>query len=278
MQRNINCLIRACENLGIDYKFVDKEKNLVCITSNEHTVYFKISITPFNLQIHAEICEDKMHTYSLLNSLVNMPKTIQFLDYNTDEKYQKYLKYKSEDAIIDKIEETFDYPLIIKQNRGSLGINVYLCPNQKESRNALQNIFNKASKDYDYVAIAQEFISTKEEYRLVCAYGEYGLAYVRGNADGFNQQYWERGELATLITKQDLIDELYQFVKPIFPVFDIPWVGFDIIRAQDNSLYLIEMNSKPRFEHIMESNGEALIIKMYEQTLKRFFAKKSIII
>lgn len=276
MQRNIKCLIQACQNLHILYQFIDKEENFVQLNFNNHTAYFRISVTPFNSDIHSEICKDKMHSYTLLNSLVRMPKTIQFLDYNTEEKYKKYLEYPSEDAILNAIDQNFNYPLVIKKNKGSLGIHVHLCSNQKETRNALQRIFNQASKSYDYVALAQEFIPTQEEYRLLCVYGKPALAYFRGNASDFNQQYWEKGEVATLITEQSLITKLYQLVQPVFSVFDIPWVGFDIIKGKDQQLYLIELNSTPRFEHIMESSGEELIIQIYEIALREFCAKNKI--
>lgn len=276
MQKNIKCLIQASKQLGINYQFIDEEQNFVALNISGHLIYFKISVTPFNPDIFSEICKDKMHSYELLHSVVHMPKTLQFLDYNTDEKYKKYLKYSSENAIIRKIEETFAYPLIIKRNKGSLGINVYLCQNMTDTREALQNIFEQKSKHYDYVALAQEFVPTQKEYRLVCVYGKPMLAYFRGNATDFNQQYWEKGEVATLITNQDLIEQLYQFVKPIFSVLDIPWVGFDIIKGKDNQFHLIELNSTPKFEHIIESSGEEAVIQMYAKALQIFSQRNNL--
>lgn len=277
MINNIKCLTKACDNLGITYHFIDKEKNLVGVELAGQTLYFQLNHTPFNQDAVTNICLDKMHTYELLSSVVKMPQTISFLSWDVQEEYKKYLTYQSGEEAVTHIEEVFDYPVVIKKNRGSLGIHVYLCSDKATALSSLESIFNPASKDYDYVALAQQFVPTQEEYRLVCAYSEPVLAYRRGNAASeFNHQYWEQGEEAVLIKDITLIDELYQFVKPVFSKFNIEFVGFDIIRATNGQLYLLELNSVPQFNHIIENHGIDCIVEVYEKTLQLHCAKHGI--
>ena len=280
MQNNIKCLISACNNLTIKYEPIDKENNLIRLYISGKFEYFQLNKTPFNSEVVYSICRDKMHTYELIKSHVCMPKTLSFLDWKVNEQYKKYIKRNSESTIINSIESEFDYPIVLKKNQGALGDNVFLCKNRNHCITALNTIFNKQSNSYDYVALAQQYIPTHEEYRLVCAFGKPVLSYQRGNACEFNKEYWLNGENARLIENQEIIDELYQFIKPIYTLIDIGFVGFDIIRGKDNELYLIELNSSPRFDHIIDGSGDKCVINMYEKSLtllcENNIAKKNI--
>lgn len=185
MEKNIKCLVEACNNLGIKYEWVDKESNFLRIMLCGVWEYFRINKTPFNSEVVYSICKDKMHTFHLLSNTVRMPDTISFLDWKIDEKYRKYLKHPTEESVIREIKNKFTFPLIVKQNSGALGQNVFLCRDREETVNAINEIFNSGSKYYDYIALAQQFIDTKEEYRLICAFGKPVMTYKRGNASGF---------------------------------------------------------------------------------------------
>jgi len=273
MEKHIKCLIKACDNLNITFAPIDKESNFLRIDVSGKYEYFQVNRTPFNSEVVYCICKDKMHSYELVYDKINMPKTLSFLDCQVDEKYRKYIKHDSELAVIAAIESELEYPVVIKKNQGALGENVYLCRNRDDATTAIQTIFNKQSNTYDYIALAQQYIPTQEEYRLVCAFGKPVLTYQRGNASEFNKEYWLHGEDALLIEDLKLIDELYQFVKPIYSIIDIGFVGFDIIRGKDDKLYLIELNSSPRFDHIIDASGEKCVIEMYEKSLSLFSEK-----
>ena len=234
--------------------------------------YFQISRTPFNSEVISGVCRDKAHTYDLLAPVIRMPETTSFLDWNTDSEYKKYLNHHSETEIIADIENRFTYPLVIKPNRGALGQNVCLCNRRDQLAQALNEIFNKRSKNYDYIALAQQYISAEKEYRLVCAFGEPVLTYQRGDSSGFNNRYWEHRGKAMLIKDPEKVNALHEFIRPIFDVIRVGWVGFDIIKGEDGNSYLIELNSAPKFNHVIEENGQSCVIDMYEKTLSLFCA------
>ncbi|MEM9220084.1 MAG: hypothetical protein AAGD25_37875 [Cyanobacteria bacterium P01_F01_bin.150] len=274
MEKQIFCLIKACEQLDIKYDFIDKENNVVRVHLPSGLNYFESNKTPFNTEVMFGLFKDKMHSYELLNSCVRMPKTISFLDFNVSEKYKKYLKNYSILSIIDEAFTSFDLPFIIKSNKGSFGINVYLCETNENVYTALTKIFDKNSKDYDYIALVQEFIATKEEYRLVCAFGEPLLVYRRGNAKRFNARYWENNEKAQMIDDRKIVDELFDFVRPVFDKIKIGFVGFDIIRREDDELFLIELNS-PRFDNLLNNNGHESVVNLYVRALELFMKKQA---
>ena len=275
LEQNIICLTAACTELGIPFEFIDEEHNFLRVGSNGQSHYFQLNRTPFNSESTAGICKDKYHTYCLLKESVQFPKTLSFMSYNVDQRYKGYLKYQSSQEILTVIESELSYPFIIKSNSGSFGSNVFLCHSRNEAQDSIQRIFNKNSHLYDYILLAQEFIRTKEEYRLVCYKETPVLAYKRSsNPNEFNARYWENGaSQAVLATQEETIQELQEFVRPVYEKLNIGFVGFDIIRSFDNALYVLELNSGPRFDHFIESNGPEQVISMYKKILSQWISE-----
>lgn len=275
LEQNVVCLTAACSELGIEFEFIDAEQNFLKVFCNGQAHYFQLNRTPFNSESIAGVCKDKYHTYCLLKESVRFPKTLSFMSYNVDHRYKDYLKYQSPGEMVTAIESKLSYPFIIKRNSGSFGSNVFLCHSCNEAQDSIQQIFNKNSHLYDYVLLAQEFIRTKEEYRLVCFKEKPVLTYKRSsNQNEFNARYWENGaSRALFVTHEETIQELHKFVRPIYGQLDIGFVGFDIIRSFDDSLYLLELNSGPRFDHFIGSNGPEQIITMYKRVLSTWISE-----
>ncbi len=275
MENQISCLTQACDKLALSYCFVDTEKNLLQVNFPWGKEYFQINKTPFNREVIMGLFRDKMHSYELLHNCVNMPTTVSFLDFNVPPEYQHYCRYHSIPDMVNIVRQTFDFPLVVKCNSGALGIGVHLCQDEQQATDAFGSIFNHNSKNYDYLALAQSYIPTKTEYRLVCAFGEPLLAYQRGNATGFNARYWDRNEIATHVTDPLLIEQLHAFIKPVFEQVTIGFVGFDIILGKDDNFYLIELNSSPKFNHFIKNNDDKHVVEMYIKVLQLFIERRN---
>ncbi len=269
MEVNIKCLISACDKLSIKHEPIDQHGNLVKVLHKSGDLYFQISTPPFNTAVMANICADKEHSYNLLKNKIRIPRTKGFLDFNTDEKYQTYIEFDSLKSIALEIQKSFSYPVVVKKNKGALGVNVFLCKELVHIENALIIIFNRNSAEYDYIAIAQEYIAYASEYRLVCFRGKAMIAYERVSGDEeFNALYWDKEKgCAKKVTDSALIDELTSFVSPSFTIPGLEYVGFDIIRDKENNLHLIEINASPKFDHYIEHHGTEDIEEVYIKIL-----------
>lgn len=270
MEKQISILRMACEQLGLESHFIDQNNNVLQVQFPWGIEYFRINRTPFNSEVAAALCRDKMHTFELLSQHVNLPYTRLYLDPHTEEKYQQYLACHSIEAIVTEVEQHFSFPVVVKMNSGSLGAGVFLCQTRKEAQQAFDTIFNHQSFQYDYAALAQQYIPNKIEYRLVCAFEEPVLLYQRGQTTGFNARYWENKEVAINVTDPEIIDRLMAFVSPIYQQLDLGFAGFDIIQDEQDELHLIEINSAPQFNHFLENNEPDWVLNMYCETLTLF--------
>ncbi|MEH1786483.1 YheC/YheD family protein [Nostoc sp.] len=271
MLDNVLLLLKACENLNISYEIIHPAENLVKIKLNNQHHYFCNYSTPIINQAVAQIIKDKEYTYHILNKKVKLPRTVGFLSPFCDLQYKIYLKFPSFQDIILEIKENFETPVIVKRNSGSSGHNVFLCQNTDEVETALQEIFNINDKKYDYVAIAQEFINIKSEYRAVFLNKELVLLYEKDITDAkfignLSPLHWD-GAKAKYINDQQILSEIADFARPIFEELDIDYGGLDIVLDRDNQYWLIEINSHPNYTIFTRDNGEEPVLRIFEKML-----------
>ncbi|MBD0388514.1 MAG: ATP-grasp domain-containing protein [Nostoc sp. C3-bin3] len=271
MLDNVLLLLKACENLNINYEIIHPAENLVKIKLNNKQHYFCNYSTPLINQAVAQIIKDKEYTYHILKQKVKLPKTVGFLSPFCDLKYKIYLKFPSFQDIILEIKDKFEIPVIIKRNSGSGGCNVFLCHNIDEIETALKEIFNINNKKYDYVAIAQEYIHIKSEYRAVFLNKQLVLLYEKDITDAkfagnLSPLHWD-GAKAKYINDPQILLEIANFAKPIFEELDLDYGGLDIVLDRDNQYWLIEVNSSPNYTIFTRDNGEEPVLKIFEKML-----------
>lgn len=272
MITQIDCLKEACLRLKIAFEIIDQESLFINVKLNNKNHYFISNKTPLNKQITNNISTDKFRSYQLLNSLIRMPKSMIFMDPQVKETYKKHLKEKTIDEVLQSIEKNFSYPIILKKNSGSQGINVFTANDRKEANKALKNIFNHNSEFYDHLALTQEKIEIKKEYRVVILNKKIELIYLKDNKHAkfkgnLSPLHWQNAE-AILIKENTLKKRIQTFIDPIFEKLDINYAGLDIALDQDEQLYLLEINASPTYEHFVKDNGEEELIKIYEKILK----------
>ncbi|MHC5775438.1 ATP-grasp domain-containing protein [Nostoc sp.] len=271
MLDNVSLLLQACENLNISYEIIHPAENLVKIKLNSKPHYFCNFSTPLINQAVAHLIRDKEYTYHILKEKVKLPRTVGFLSPFCDIQYKIYLKFPTIQDIVLEIKENFETPVIVKRNSGSSGHNVFLCQNQDEIETALKEIFNINFKKYDYVALAQEFIHIKSEYRAVFLNKELVLLYEKDITDAkfegnLSPLHWN-GAKAKYINNPQILSEIANFAKPVFEELDLDYGGLDIVLDRDNQYWLIEINSHPNFSIFTRDNGKEYALKLFEKIL-----------
>jgi len=272
MLTNIKMLIEACKKSSIAYEILHPNQNVVKIKLGDREYYFTNYSTPLTPQSVAEIFKDKQYFYQIFQDVVKMPRTISFISPYCDVKYLEYLEFPSIDKIITEIENNFQFPVIVKRNRGSAGNNVFKCADLLEVRNALERIFDVGSKNYDYVALTQQSINIIKEYRSVCLHQEQIVLYEKDISQAefvgnLSPLHWE-GAIAKQVNDAQVIQAIDEFIKPIFEKMSIAYVGLDVVLDDRGKYWLIEANSHPNFDIFIRDNGEAAIVQLFQKILK----------
>lgn len=265
MKQSINTKIIEDVAREMDLSCVrhDVAGNFISVKAGRQKFFFSYEKTPFNSEIAAEICKDKEFAYKILHNSVLMPKTIGFLNPDYSGKYSDLIAEKNIDAITEKIESEFSYPVIIKMNRGQRCQNVFKCADSAEIKIALQKIYDKTKVGYDYIALAQEYIPTVAEYRAVFYKGNLEILYRKAGKRIF---YEKKSDAAgEIIAGEKFLNKVSDFARPIFSEIDLSYVGLDIVENSSGELFLIELNTAIGFGSFVKKNGS--------QKVKDFFVK-----
>ncbi len=279
MLTNIAILLEACRELNIPYEILHPSQNLIRIRHGGEDYFFVNYMTAFDSGSLAQIFKDKEYTYQLLKHQINTPKTLSFVSPHCEDKYQKYLSCPDIESIVLEVKKNFAFPVIIKRNRGSGGNNVFLCESGEQIKAALEIIFNVNSKDYDYVALAQEYIEIEHEYRAVFCKEKLVLLYEKDKsqaefAGNLSPLHWE-GAKAKHIINPKLMSEIEDFVKPVFAEIAINYAGFDIAQDTKGVYWLIEINSSPNYDIFVRDNDRQIAVKMFKDILENWKSRET---
>ena len=278
MLTNISLVLEACRELNIPYEILHPSQNLIRIRYGGEDYFFVNYMTAFDSGSLAQIFKDKEYTYQLLKHQINTPKTLSFVSPHCEDKYQKYLSCPDIESIVLEVNKNFAFPVIIKRNRGSGGNNVFLCESGEQIKAALEIIFNVNSKDYDYVALAQEYIEIEHEYRAVFCKEKLVLLYEKDKsqaefAGNLSPLHWE-GAKAQHITNSRVIAEIEDFVRPVFAEMAIDYAGFDIALDTKGVYWLIEINSSPNYDIFVRDNDRQIVVTMFKGILESLIINK----
>ena len=277
---NTSCLAVACRQLGVDYRLHDANHNLVSVRAAGRWHFFANGSTPFNDEALGKICKDKEFGYLLSRTAVAVPVTKGFLDPDCSPEYRTYLEFPSREAILDEIERSFSYPMIVKMNSGSRGTNVFKCGSRPEAAAAIAAIFDRSSMSYDYVAVAQEYVSVSREFRAVVFQGKLEFAYekefARSSFMGNLSPLHHAEAKAILVREGELLQRLSEFIRLLMAAIPLEFAGLDIALDDSGKLWLIEINSKPGFEYFVRDNGPDRLVELYKHMVTALDARGTI--
>ena len=269
----LKSLIKACDRIKLSYTFFDDNQNCIIVHAKQGKIWFVNFAVSINTDADNNIAQDKYFTYKLLIDSVKQPNTTCYVDPFISDQYSEYIKERNYDAITDEIVKHHSLPCIVKQTRGTHGINVFICATRSDIQMAVSTILNQKSKDYDYTVLAQEYITPLDEFRLVVLYGKIQFVYKKDTSNAtyngnVSPLHWEDAR-AALIDDQALIKRCQSFVDSIYKIFPIAFTGIDLIVDAQDEIYLIEVNSRPGLGFFIRDNGDEKVVNVYEEILNK---------
>lgn len=192
----------------------------------------------FNKVLSIVRCDDKMLTHiTLSNSGIKMPTTISSTLCYHDDGNRDYLK---------DVEKTIGFPLIVKENYGSLGRQVYFVENSAELKQIEDKLIHIPH-------IFQEFISTSKgvDYRVIVI-GHKPVAYMkRENKHSYLSNLATGGRAY----KVDLPKPYLDVAVKASEILDMDYCGVDLLIGPNDEPVLSEVNSNAFFEGIEKATG-----------------------
>ena len=183
-------------------------------------------------------CDDKMLTHiCLANEGIKMPTSISSTLCYTDNGNRDYLV-----EVIDKI----GLPMIVKENYGSLGKQVYLANNHAE----LLEIENKL---IHIPHIFQQYIecSKGKDYRVIVIGGKV-IAYMkRENPYSYLSNLATGGTASKVELPQKYLDVAVKAAK----ILGLDYCGVDILEGPHGEPIISEVNSNAFYEGIEKTTG-----------------------
>lgn len=269
---NMHALVKACDNLGITYKKVDKAGNFLSLDFGDQQLYFTYTRVPLNSESVAGVCSSKIYSYWALSDELPMSTTKSYLDPEAVEEYgEERLIFKSQTAIVEDILESFKFPFIVKMNSGLQGRHVYKCSSKASVAKCVKAIYKKKQENYDSCIIVQDFIDIKNEYRAILVEGEVVLLYEKVSemkTTNLSPLHNDDGR-AVIIKDEDIKNDIQRIVDGSPKLKSFGWIGLDIARDYDGKWWVLELNVRPGFSYFLRDNDASYLVSMYEKLLTR---------
>lgn len=186
------------------------------------------------------LCDDKMLTYiALSNSGIKMPKTISApLNYAGID----------DEAFVKQVAEELSFPIVAKDNFGSLGKEVYLIKNYDE--------LVSFEKEHKFSAhLYQQFIESSKghDFRIIVINGKVVASMKRSNDNGDFRSNVAQGGHGEAI---DLPASFAEAAEKAAKILNLDYCGVDLLDDEEGNPVLCEVNSNAFLQEIERITGK----------------------
>lgn len=174
------------------------------------------------------------------------------------------------EEVLDALEQTFGYPMVLKMPEGSFSKGVYKVDNRDELKDKLQTLLVSSA-----LVLVQEFLYTEYDWRIGVLNGRaiyacrYHMARKHWQIYNHGAKRFSSGGFETLPTFEVPKQVLDAAIKAC-AMIGKGLYGVDI-KQRDNHVYVIEVNDNPSIEHGVEDKylGNELYMLIMQEFANR---------
>ena len=199
----------------------------------------EMGIRLFNSSSAIETCDDKVLTQLRLSKLnIPVPKSIVapfvYFDYDLNNEY------------LENIEKEICYPMIIKEAKGSFGMQVHKVDNREELKKEIMNLGNRKF-------LFQEFIeySSGKDIRVNIVGNRIIGAMLRTNPNDFRANV----TLGAKSEQVELTNEQEELALLVHKTLGLDFSGVDLLFSKNGKPIFCEVNSNPNFLSFEKTTG-----------------------
>ena len=217
----------------------------------------QMGIPLFNSVSAVEICDKKTRTAIAL-ARANIPTPKTFLAPKTFEG----VGYTRLD-FLDEAERLLGYPMVIKEDCGSFGFQVYLANDRTQAEEIFRSLSGKE-------CVLQEFIkeSRGRDLRVNVVDGKAVSAILRENEKDFRSNITGGG----VAKKYELTEEIETLAVRATNACGLDFAGVDILFGK-NGFLVCEVNSNPHFKSTLDCTGLNLSENILDCVLQKLQSK-----
>jgi gamma-F420-2:alpha-L-glutamate ligase len=211
-----------------------------------------------------EMVRDKLHTHQVLAEKgITSPKTM-------------LAKFPVDDDMVNMIESTLGFPVVVKTLKGALGVGVFLIDSPKAFKDQMDLIGQTAP---DIQLIFQQFVEASKgrDLRLFVVDGELVASMERRAKEGdFKANYSSGGSVHEFKADKQAIDLAVATAKAL----DIQIGGIDLLFLKDGGYTICEANTFPGFKGLEKASGVNVpekIFKSMERNLALHRKEKKVV-
>ena len=223
---------------------------------NDHS-YFSLAIVRqlermgclvYNKAETIEMVRDKLHTHQVLAEKgITSPTTM-------------LAKFPVDDDMVNMIERTLGFPVVVKTLKGALGIGVFLIDSPKAFKDQM-DLIGQTSPDIQL--IFQQFVEASKgrDLRLFVVDGELVASMERRAKEGdFKANYSGGGSVHEFHADREAIDLAVATAKAL----DIQIGGIDLLFLKGGGYTICEANTFPGFKGLEKASGVNVAEKIFK--------------
>lgn len=212
--------------------FWDKDVKLARLLEREG---FRV----FNSADGIEACDDKALTFiKLRNKNIKMPKTF-IAPMTFDKEYKDY-------TFVLQVQGSLGYPMVIKENKGSFGEQVYLVKNYYDAVDKIKAIGHDEFLMQEYIEC-----SKGKDVRIHVVGDKVITAMKRHNENDFRANVTNGGSMEPYEPTAEQKETALQVCKEL----ELDFAGVDILFGKEEEPILCEVNSNAHFKNIYDCTG-----------------------
>lgn len=295
-----------CNEEKIKYKFLSKDW-VIMLEKEGKTKFISGHKFDLNEQGIGLVADDKFALYEVLSEK-NVPIIEHKIVYNKTNKHDYAIGCNTYEYVKDYFLNNNNH-IVIKQNEGTCGNNVFNVTDINEIDNVLDKIFIR-----NYSISICPFYNIKHEYRVIMLDKEPQLMYakylpiVKGNGKKtirellieFNHDYfidkledskfdeileeneefqynWKfnlsQGSIAKKVNDSVLAENIIKLARKVCGEINLRFGSIDIIQTTDDKLYVLEVNSGVMMDNYIRLMPDGYITakRVYKNAIEKLF-------